>query len=194
MLTNEPSKLLKTNNPAPRVSGGSKPGTRLIPAIDGDIVQAVTGIGGARMWGRLAACAGLAVPLLLAQTLPEGPGKQTFEDTCSLCHSPTTVIGMHKTKAEWKAKVTEMLQGQADVPESDRSAIIDYLARSFPATVSVNKASAMDLEVLFTPKDAAAIVQYRESKGAFKTIDDLKKVPGIDAARVDAGKEQLDFQ
>jgi competence protein ComEA len=129
----------------------------------------------------------------LAQTLPDGPGKQTFEDTCSLCHSPTAVIGMHKTKAEWKSKVTEMLQEQ-DVSESDRTAIIDYLARSFPATVNVNKASAKDLEAVLSAKDAAVIVQYRESKGNLKTLDDLKKVPGIDTAKVDANKQQLEFQ
>ena len=131
--------------------------------------------------------------IALAQTLPDGPGKQTFEDTCSLCHSPTAVIGMHKTKAEWKSKVTEMLQEQ-DVSESDRTAIIDYLARSFPATVNVNKASAKDLEAVLSAKDAAVIVQYRESKGNLKTLDDLKKVPGIDTAKVDANKQQLEFQ
>jgi competence protein ComEA len=131
--------------------------------------------------------------IALAQTLPEGPGKQTFEDTCSLCHSPTAVIGMHKTKAEWKSKVTEMLQEQ-DVPDSDRTAIIDYLARSFPATVNVNKAAAKDLEPILGAKDAAAIVQYRESKGTFKSIDDLKKVSGIEPAKLESVKQQLEFQ
>jgi len=131
--------------------------------------------------------------IALAQTLPDGPGKQTFEDACSLCHSPTAVIGMHKTKAEWKSKVTEMLQEQ-DVSESDRSAIIDYLSRSFPAAVNVNKAAAKDLEPILGAKEAAAIVQYRESKGNFKTLDDLKKVPGIDTAKIDANKQQLEFQ
>jgi competence protein ComEA len=100
---------------------------------------------------------------------------------------------MHKTKAEWKSKVTEMLQEQ-DVSDSDRTAIIEYLARSFPATVNVNKATEKDIEALLGAKDASAIVQYRESKGNFKTIDDLKKVPGIDTAKLEAIKQQLDFQ
>ena len=100
---------------------------------------------------------------------------------------------MHKTKADWKSKVTEMLQAQ-DVSESDRTAIIDYLSRSFPATVDVNKAAAKDLEPILGAKDAAAIVQYRESKGNFKTLDDLKKVPGIDPAKLESVKQQLEFQ
>jgi competence protein ComEA len=134
--------------------------------------------------------------IAIAQTLPDGPGKETFESTCSLCHSPVAVIGMHKTKAEWKSKVTEMLQEQTDVPDSDRTAIVDYLARSFPATVNVNKGTAKDIEAIggLSSTDAAAIVQYREAKGNFKTIDDLKKVPGIDAAKVEASKPLLEFQ
>jgi competence protein ComEA len=138
--------------------------------------------------------AAIAASVALAQTLPDGPGKQTFEDTCSLCHSPTAVIGMHKTKAEWKSKVTEMLQEQTDVSDSDRTAIIEYLARSFPATVNVNKATAKDIEAILGARDAAAIVQYRESKGNFKTLEDLKKVPGIDTAKVEASKPLLEFQ
>jgi cytochrome c5 len=63
-----------------------------------------------------------------AQTLPDNPGKHVFEATCSLCHEPTAVVSKHLPKAQWKSKVTEMLQEQADVPDADLSAIIDYLA------------------------------------------------------------------
>ena len=138
--------------------------------------------------------AAIAASVALAQTLPDSPGKQTFEDTCSLCHSPTAVIGLHKTKAEWRSKVTEMLQEQTDVSDSDRTAIIEYLTHSFPATVNMNKATAKDIEAILGARDAAAIVQYRESKGNFKTLEDLKKVPGIDAAKVEASKTLLEFQ
>jgi competence protein ComEA len=140
--------------------------------------------------------AGVFACLALAQTLPDNPGKEIFESTCSLCHSPEAVIGKHKTKAEWKSKVTEMLQEQEDVSTADRSTIIDYLARSFPATVNVNKADSKELETILgiSTKDSAAIIQYREAKGAFKTLEDLKKVPGIDAARLEANKQLVDFK
>jgi mono/diheme cytochrome c family protein len=74
----------------------------------------------------------LAAGLGLAQSLPDGPGKETFERVCSACHSPEAVIGLHKTKAEWKSKVTEMLQEATDVPDADVTAIVDYLAKNFP--------------------------------------------------------------
>jgi competence protein ComEA len=133
----------------------------------------------------------------IAQTLPDGPGKETFESVCSVCHSPVAVIGLHKTKAEWKSKVTEMLQEQTDVPESDRNSIIEYLARSFPAEkLNINKASASEIAtgLGLTSKDAAAIVQYRQDKGSYKAVDDLKKVPGIDTAKIDANRQLLEFE
>jgi DNA uptake protein ComE-like DNA-binding protein len=36
-------------------------------------------------------------------------------------------------------------------------------------------------------------VQRREEKGAFKSVDELEKVPGIDAAKIEASKKRLAF-
>ncbi len=133
----------------------------------------------------------------MAQTFPDGPGKDTFEATCSVCHSPVAVIGLHKTKAEWRSKVNEMLKEQTDVPASDVNAIVEYLAKNFPAAkVNINKAGASEIETALglSSKDAAAVVQYRQDKGAYKTVDDLKKVPGIDTTKIDAAKQLIEFQ
>ena len=40
---------------------------------------------------------------------------------------------------------------------------------------------------------ADAVVTYRTEQGGFKTIDDLKKVPGIDGAKIEARKDRLMF-
>lgn len=130
-----------------------------------------------------------------AQSLPEGPGKETFQMVCSMCHSPTAVIGKQGTKQWWRSKVTEMLQEVTDVPDSDIDAIVNYLAKNFPVVkINVNKATAKDLEAIeFTPKEAGAIVQYREAHGNFKTLEDLKKVPGLDSVTVDSKKGRLEF-
>jgi competence protein ComEA len=60
---------------------------------------------------------------------------------------------------------------------------------------NVNKATAKDIETIagLSSKDAGDIVQYREAKGNFKTVDDLKKVPGIDADKLEANKQLLEF-
>jgi competence protein ComEA len=39
----------------------------------------------------------------------------------------------------------------------------------------------------------AKIVEYREKNGPFKSIDALKKVPGVDAAKIEAKKDRLAF-
>jgi competence protein ComEA len=132
--------------------------------------------------------------VLFAQSFPEGAGKETFESVCSLCHDPSHVVGKQWTKAEWKAKVLEMLQEETDVSQADRDSIVEYLAMNFPKKVNVNKALAKELAAVLdlSAKDAEAIVQHRE-KVSFKTADDLKKVPGIDTAKIEASKARLEF-
>jgi DNA uptake protein ComE-like DNA-binding protein len=36
-------------------------------------------------------------------------------------------------------------------------------------------------------------VAHREKAGGFKTIDDLKQAPGLDATRVDAAQDRISF-
>ena len=79
---------------------------------------------------------------------------------------------------------------------SDIDAIVAYLAKNFPVVkINVNKASAKDLEagLELTTKESEAIIRYREAKGNFKTLDDLKKVPGLDAVKIESKKDRLDF-
>jgi competence protein ComEA len=49
------------------------------------------------------------------------------------------------------------------------------------AMVDINTASQAELEAVngFGPAKAKAIVEYRSKNGPFKTVEDLKKVPGI---------------
>jgi competence protein ComEA len=131
-----------------------------------------------------------------AQTLPDSPGKETFQMVCSTCHSPNAVIGKQGSRQWWQSKVSEMLQEVTDIPDSDVDAIVAYLAKNFPIVkINVNKAAAKDLEVglELTSKESVSMVQYREAHGAFKTLEDLKKVPGLDAVKIESKKGQLEF-
>ena len=73
--------------------------------------------------------------------------------------------------------------------------IVDYLATYFPKTVNVNKATAKDLEagLELSSKEAESMVHYREEKGNFKSVDDVEKVPGVDAKKIEAKKDLLEF-
>jgi competence protein ComEA len=109
----------------------------------------------------------------------------------------TPWLGCRRPKAEWQSKVTEMLQ-ETEVPPADEEAIVAYLAKNFPKPapkVNVNKTTAKELEagLGLAAKHVEAIVRYREQKGAFKTLDDLKKVPGLDPAKIESGKDRPEF-
>ena len=131
-----------------------------------------------------------------AQGLPDGPEKELVEAICGSCHTTPRIAVLHLTKPQWEAKVLEMLQEEPDVKQSERDKIVEYLARNFPARANVNKDLAKELEAALeiSPESAAAIVRYRQQNGSFKTLDDLKKVPGVDAARLDAKREIIDFK
>jgi competence protein ComEA len=132
-----------------------------------------------------------------AFTMPAGEGKETFESVCSLCHAPIAALGKQFTKAEWEAKVTEMLQEEPDVTAEERAAIVVYLAATFKpgGKIYVNIIAAKDLATLLdlTIDQARAIVQQRDQRGVFKTIDELKAVPGLDAAKLEARRDRLAF-
>ena len=134
-------------------------------------------------------------PAVDAQALPDGPGKDLVEVICSSCHSTERIVNKQWTKPQWQAKVLEMLQEEPDVTQPERDKIIEYLAKSFPAKVNVNKAEAKVLETALelSAEEAAAIARYREQKGDFKTLDDLKKVPGLDPAKIESRKDRLEF-
>jgi competence protein ComEA len=59
----------------------------------------------------------------------------------------------------------------------------------------VNTAAAGEIEkgLGLATNEAAAIVEYRAKNGNFKTLDDLKKVDGVDAKKLDAAKDRMAF-
>jgi len=91
----------------------------------------------------------------------------------------------------------KMVSLGAEMTEQEYNTVLDYLAKNYPGEevpkLNINKASAIDFESRLTlPRSqAAAIIEYRAKNGPFKSIDDLKKVPGVDAAKVDAKKDRL---
>jgi competence protein ComEA len=91
-----------------------------------------------------------------------------------------------------------MISRGAEGTDEEFDLVVKYLAKNFPeggAKVSVNKAAAKDLATALSlsEKDAGAIVSYRQEHGNFKDLSDLKKVPGVDAQKIDAAKDKISF-
>jgi competence protein ComEA len=129
--------------------------------------------------------------------LPAGPGKDTLVRVCSNCHSPDNVIANGEDRAGWEATIQKMAGFGAQGTDEEFTEILEYLVKNFPANppINVNKATSAQLVsgLALTAAEADAIVAYRKQSGDFKTLDDLKKVPNVDAKKLDAKKDRLQF-
>jgi competence ComEA-like helix-hairpin-helix protein len=149
---------------------------------------------------KLTLCAlALLAPAVAQAQFPDGPGKAEMTKVCSGCHELERSAAMHMDRDGWKNVVDKMVALGAKGSDQEIAATIDYLARTLPADevprLNVNSASPIEIEsrLSFKRSEATAVVQYREKNGPFKSIADLKKVPGIDPAKIDAKKDRITF-
>ncbi len=142
---------------------------------------------------------GVASVNAAARQLPDEPGRVEMEKLCRGCHDVARSISPRQDRDAWNHTMTRMVAFGMKCAERDFNLVLEYLAKNFPAEdvprVNVNKATAIQLESGLSLKrsQAAAILAYREKNGAFRSLDDLKKVPLIDAARIDEKKDRIAF-
>ena len=140
----------------------------------------------------------LAVPAFAPH--PDGPGKAETEKLCSQCHELERSIAPRQDRAAWQATMDKMVSLGAKGTDKEFAAVLDYLALHYPGEdvprLNINKARAIEIEsALSLPRSqAAAIIDYRTKHGDFKSLDDLKKVPGVDVAKIESKKDRLTFQ
>ena len=124
--------------------------------------------------------------------LPPGDGRDAVLFMCVPCHGIPTAVVNRRTAKGWQATVDDMREKGAQGSDDQAAAATSYLSRFFLA-VDVNHASAEDITRVahLSPADAAAIVAYRDAGHAFKSFADVAKVPGVDAAKLEAAKPKL---
>ena len=131
--------------------------------------------------------------------LPDGPGKEQTQRICKQCHELERSVSLRLNREGWKAEIGKMVTLGAQGSEHDFELILDYLTKNFAAEelpkINVNKATAIELESGLTLRrsQSAAIIEYRTKHGPFKSIEELERVPGIDAAKIEAKKDRLTF-
>jgi len=131
--------------------------------------------------------------------MPPGPGREETQKMCSACHELERSISLRQDRDGWKTTLNKMVSLGATGTDQDYSAVLEYLAANFPSDavsrLNVNTGRAIDFESRLSLKrsEAAAVIEYRTKHGSFKSIEDLKKVPGIDAAKIEAKKDILVF-
>jgi len=84
----------------------------------------------------IAACGpAVAVALVapaLAQSLPDGKGKDLVQMACLDCHDLSPITSSSFTRAEWDTVVNTMADMGANLRREDIPIVVNYLAASFP--------------------------------------------------------------
>ena len=144
--------------------------------------------------GLLAGVALFAVVGWAQNDLPEGKGKATVERICVGCHEVDTVTGSRRTEEGWKEVVGDMTSRGAAASDAETAEIVAYLSKNF-GKINVNTASAQQLQGFLglSEKEAQAIVRYRADKGRIKDFEQLKTVPGLDAAKLQEKRNLIAF-
>ena len=136
-------------------------------------------------------------PNFTGEGLPDAPGKDAMVRVCAICHEPRRAASLRLTREGWELVVADMVKRGAKGSDQDIAAVIDYLVANFlgesPRPINLNNAPAIDLEsvVGLLRSEARALIAYREKKGACKTVDDLKKVPGVPFKKLDAARDRV---
>ena len=142
--------------------------------------------------------AALASPAL-AQQLPDGPGRAETEKLCKQCHEVARSISPRLDRDGWGQTMTKMTAFGMKSTQEEYALVLDYLVKNYPAEdvprIQINQATAIQLESVLGLRRSQAkeVLAYREKNGDFKSMEDLKKVPGLDAAKLDAKKDRILF-
>jgi competence protein ComEA len=126
--------------------------------------------------------------------LPDAPGKAVLVRMCTACHGTDVIVETPRTVPVWAETILLMKSFGAEGSEEDWKTVGDYLITHL-AHLDVNKATAGEIALVFwvNEKIAEGVVAYRDKQGGFKTIDDLKKAPDLEAAKIDALRPRLIF-
>ena len=129
--------------------------------------------------------------------LPDGPGKDVMVNACGTCHEGRRAASVRLTRDGWAAVIEDMRQRGARVSDEEFPVVLDYLTTHFLGEalqpLNLNTATQIDLEAAggLLRREAAAVIRYREQHGRFKTLDDLKNVPGLDFKKIETRRDSI---
>ena len=135
-----------------------------------------------------------------SRPMPDGSGKVETAKFCATCHDLDKSLSLKQDHAGWQRTVEKMVAFGMKTTDAEINTVVEYLARSYPADevprLKVNSAEAIEFESILALKrsQAKAVIAYRAKKGGFRSLADLKKVPGIEAAKIDTKKDRLIFE
>jgi len=78
----------------------------------------------------LAACKTKQEGVPAAQPAP-GDGEKLVQERCTVCHGLERISGTQKTREGWEQTVNRMVGKGAELDESEKAAVIEYLAGKY---------------------------------------------------------------
>lgn len=131
--------------------------------------------------------------------LPEGAGRAETEKLCKNCHDLARSVSRRQDRDGWQTTINKMIAFGTKGTDQEFAAVAEYLAKHFPAgevpPVNLNTSAAIEIEsrLGLRKSQANAIIAWREKNGKFKSLADLKKVPTLDFAKLEAKKDRIVF-
>jgi competence protein ComEA len=137
----------------------------------------------------------LGVASAAAAQLPDGLGKDVLMKVCGGCHQAERSASVRLTREGWEEVIGDMIKRGAKGTDEEFGAVLEYLVANFlgdaPRPLNINRATNVELESVagLTRKEAAAVLAYLDKVGVCKSLDELKKVPGLDFKKIEARKD-----
>ena len=91
------------------------------------------------------ALASAQAPSAPGKPLPPGPVLPKIKAACTQCHDTGRISEQHLTRQEWSGELKKMEGLGAEIPDADRSAILDYLIKNFGPASGATKPPAKKL-------------------------------------------------
>jgi competence protein ComEA len=111
---------------------------------------------------------------------------QSLQAVCGKCHNLELVTDAQKSYDDWQDTLQMMIDRGARGTDQQYDDILDYLHRT-QSTINVNFADAHELQIVLNVSAAVAqSIVERRGHARIKDLDDLKSIPGLDAASLDA--------
>jgi len=114
---------------------------------------------------------------------------------CVGCHEIDLVVARRHTREEWDGVIEDMVARGTKGTEKELSSVSEYLSK-YLGKVSINTAAATEIQdgLKISDKDAALIVSWREQHGPFKNFEEVRKAPGLDAAKIGDKRGWMTFE
>jgi competence protein ComEA len=119
---------------------------------------------------------------------------KSLQAVCGKCHNLQIVMNTPRSLDDWRDTMQKMVDRGASGTDDQYDDILDYLHRTM-TTIDVNSADADELATVLNAPDAAVkLMIARRTSKKFVDLADLKTIPGIDAAALEAKSKMIYFQ